>query len=288
MGLQDSLVTKNISLDQKLWRYMSLERLIQILETKKLYFTAINKYQLSDPFEGLLPTAFLSKMSEFILSIKNDILKDIDNKEFYLFKKYSDMPFELQQAQKEVFKEYRNETRNMHKLMEGIFFRILKSSVVSCWHQNESESEAMWKLYSQKGIAIQTTVQNLIDSIHDQRVSFSEVKYIDFNDQNIEFSDCILNGGMNPLLKRLAFKHEQEARLYFTPDRDYSSDILEDRSELIDIDVSRLISKIYISPYLDESCANEIRTSVKEFGVKDQDIIFSSLLTVDDNLMKLY
>ncbi len=41
----------------------------------------------------------------------------------------------------------------VHKKIREIHF-------VSCWHENETESEAMWKLYlkSGDGVAIQTTV----------------------------------------------------------------------------------------------------------------------------------
>ena len=61
----------------------------------------------------------------------------------------------------------------------------------------------------------------MIQSIDNPIVSFSEVKYIDFNDQNLTLNDCLHQNGLNPLLKRLEFKHEQEARLYFCPTRDY-------------------------------------------------------------------
>jgi hypothetical protein len=62
--------------------------------------------------------------------------------------------------------------QDQSSLMEKIYFRIFKSTLVNCWHQNEFESEAMWRLYSEnhKGIAIQTTFQDLVDSIDDQRI----------------------------------------------------------------------------------------------------------------------
>lgn len=41
---------------------------------------------------------------------------------------------------------------------------------ISCWHMNEYESAAMWKLYakSSDAIAIQTTFQKLCESIGDE------------------------------------------------------------------------------------------------------------------------
>ena len=37
MGLKESNVTKNISKDAMLWRYMTLDKLINILSTNQLY-----------------------------------------------------------------------------------------------------------------------------------------------------------------------------------------------------------------------------------------------------------
>ena len=44
---------------------------------------------------------------------------------------------------------------------------------INCWHMNDFESEAMWKLYlkSNEGIAIQSTYQRLIDSLSNTDLS---------------------------------------------------------------------------------------------------------------------
>lgn len=41
-----------------------------------------------------------------------------------------------------------------------------KNLFVNCWNMNENESDAMWKVYASndKGIAIQSSLGNLIDS----------------------------------------------------------------------------------------------------------------------------
>ena len=45
-----------------------------------------------------------------------------------------------------------------------------KYNAINCWHMNDHESAAMWKLYlkSNEGIAVQSTYETLRDSIIDE------------------------------------------------------------------------------------------------------------------------
>ena len=293
MGLVESKVTKNISRDKKLWRYMTLDKLIDILSTNELFFTSINSYSTTDPFEGLQPRIALDGMKNMYSSQQEELLNDAYKVREYLFKANEGMPPDIFKNIHQDFEKIINNLNKINLKFEDIYFRTLKSTVVNCWHQNESESEAMWRLYSEnnKGIAIQTTVQDLIDSIDNERIFLSEIKYIDFYDKNLKPSDCIVNGSIGPLLKREAFKHEQEVRLYFTPSIDYACITAKEYSysnERIDVDVSKLISKIYISPYATEPYISSVRTIAKKFGIDDSKIIHSRLLTPDENLTRMY
>jgi hypothetical protein len=284
MALDSLNVSKNIPLDQKLWRYMKPERLIQILETRQLYFSSLMEYTSSDPYEGNFPKIVLRKVGEIFQSTRKSMSEHRELIENNTFQKFPDIPIYI----KDKLREELEKITNKYEPMEDIFFKIIKSSVVNCWHQNDCESEAMWRLYANKGIAIQTTADNLIQSIDNPIVSFSEVKYIDFNDQNLTLNDCLHQNGLNPLLKRLEFKHEQEARLYFCPTRDYLDKNLEKQSLCVDVDTSRLISKVYISPYISESTAKKIKRKIKKLGVREENIIFSDLLKIDQDQTNLY
>jgi hypothetical protein len=48
-------IGKSVSDNYTLWRYMSLDKLINLLETESLYFAPLVSYTKSDPFEGYLP-----------------------------------------------------------------------------------------------------------------------------------------------------------------------------------------------------------------------------------------
>lgn len=286
MGLKESKVTKNIPKDAMLWRYMTLDKLINILNTHKLFFTPINAYANTDPFEGLLPKVAMEAMKElYSLSALESLPNQINQ---FLSKEGVDNP-RLLASQKKI----KEMIANHSLIMDKIRYRIFKSTLVNCWHQNEFESEAMWRLYSEnnKGVAIQTTVQDLSDSIEDERVFLSEVKYLNFYDENLMPKDCVVNGVIGPLLKRMSFEHEREVRLFFQPENDISnlsSDKYEYKSALISVDISKLISKIYISPYAKEPYVSSVREIIKRFELDESKVIHSNLLEVDSSLTKIY
>lgn len=292
MGLQESKCTKNIPKDAMLWRYMTLDKLINILSTQQLYFTPLHSYEKTDPFEGILPKVGLDAMKE-LYSLRQDKLLIPATIELRddLLKKSTGQPEEL--AQIEALEFAIKKLQDHSLLMEKVSFRIFKSTLVNCWHQNEFESEAMWRLYSEnhKGIAIQTTFQDLVDSIDDSRIYLSEVKYINFYDKTLKPQDCVVNGHISPLLKRKSFEHEKEVRLFFQPENNLetlSAEKYEYQSQFIDVDISRLISKIYISPYATEPFVSSVKEVLKRFNIDESKVIHSDLLKMDDSLIRIY
>jgi len=291
MGLKESKVSNKISRDAKLWRYMTLDKLINLLSTKKLFFTPLNSYAETDPFEGLLPKVALDSIKCLYLAGQKSLEENLHSVYQYSLRKNEGKP--LSPLQIDVLDKAVKMIKNQPLLMEKVHFRIFKSTLVNCWHQNEYESEAMWRLYSEnnKGIVIQTTLQNLVESLDDERIFLSEVKYINFNDEMLKPSDCVVNGHISPLLKRKSFEHENEVRLFFQPDRDLailSADEYHYPYELIDVDLSKLISKIYISPYAKEPYISSVIEMVKIFGINESKVVYSNLLKPDENLTRIF
>ncbi len=91
---------------------------------------------------------------------------------------------------------------------------------VNCWHMNEHESAAMWKLYlkSDEGIAVQSTYNKLLNSMHDSNdfmLLVGAVNYIDYNKEVIPFGNAFY-----PYIhKRKSFEHERELRAVITPSK---------------------------------------------------------------------
>ena len=89
---------------------------------------------------------------------------------------------------------------------------INRSSIlVDCWHQNDYESEAMWKLYAdwRRGLVVKTTFLDMRQSyICPEPISVGAVRYIDYESDQID-----LTSQLEPYItKRRSFEHEREVR----------------------------------------------------------------------------
>jgi hypothetical protein len=138
-----------------------------------------------------------------------------------------------------------------------------KQNYVSCWHMNEIESEAMWRLYADSGyaVAIKTTYYKLAQALptnFDPALHIGpflgEIKYIDF-----EVNDPPTDNGFHALMqKRRAFEHERECRAVLwrvgsqsqrAPPIDDSA-LLDKNPDGIDVDLrlDELIESVFVSP----------------------------------------
>jgi len=154
---------------------MDFAKSVGLLSSQELYFTRPDKFE--DVFEGSLS---LATMREIEANLGGTT------------------------EQKAHLKLLLNQgiLKNASTLLNG----------VNCWHMNDHESAAMWKLYlkSNEGIAIQTTYtklrQALTPSEHECFIGI--VHYIDY-DNDIMRSD----NSFSPLIhKRKSFEHEKEIR----------------------------------------------------------------------------
>ena len=121
-----------------------------------------------------------------------------------------------------------------------------KNVVISSWHINEYESFAMWQIFTQKseGLAIQSTLGRLQEALIPEKTykqHIGEVNYIDYKKEYIPFDNAFFPF----LFKRKSFQYEREIRII----SDVSKHQLDiDNGLKIDIDLNKLIEKIYIHP----------------------------------------
>lgn len=105
------------------------------------------------------------------------------------------------------------------KLAESKFLR--KCTAVSCWHMNERESAAMWRVYlpGDNGVAVRSSFERLRDSLDacPEPVGFGMVEYVDYQ------IDCISDrSGLAPCVcKRKSYEYERELRAIFYKKPDY-------------------------------------------------------------------
>jgi hypothetical protein len=246
----------------KIWRYVDFAKFVSILEEKTLFF--VDYKQFDDPAEGCFPYENIIKMSQVIRRVNKDITleKSIERAE--------------------------NHYRKLQEVIHGA-----GDYFINCWHMNNEESLAMWKLYSDmnKGIAIQSTFKNLNECLSKSEyaddIAIGIVKYT----PSIDWShECTV---YRPFMhKRRSFNHEQEIRavifhrhdaINVKPEVHNSADIFEDRKGIsIPVNLDVLIDKIYISPKAHRWFGKLVRTLLDTYELGHKEIVHSSIY--DKNL----
>ena len=135
---------------------------------------------------------------------------------------------------------------------------------ISSWHINEYESFAMWQIFTQnsEGLAIQSTIGRLQESLvleTNFKQYIGEVNYIDYKKEHIPFDDMFCPF----LFKRKSFQYEGEVRL-ITDIGD--SNIKINEGLKINVEINRLIGKIYIHPKSENWYKNLVIQLVKQLG----------------------
>lgn len=268
------------------WRYMSLDKLINMLETESIYFSPLSMYIMSDPYEGFPPSVTIRLFASVISKRNSEMGSEINS----YIESFHNNPY-LQQTMRETIRHVKSDLAPF----SSIFKKVIKSTIVNCWHSNKNESEAMWRIYSENGngIAIKSNVASIVSALKntddESKINFGLVNYIDFNDENLTSTDCAIDGELfPPLLKRTSFNHENEARLYITPDINLENPLEQKiEAKLIKIDINTLIDAIHISPSASELYRSSVRTICKKYGIDEQKIVDSNLLKGADDLLKL-
>jgi hypothetical protein len=220
----------------KVWRYMDFTKFVSLIDTRCLYFTRADKFD--DPFEGSWPLTNVRAM-------KN-------------------APDELSAEDKETYLKSYADIGKDSKLW-------LKFAAINCWHMNEHESAAMWKLYlkSNEGIAVQSTYNKLRSSISDnENVNLGLVKYIDYETEWIDGRVNLLAPFVH---KRKSFEHEREVRALVIKWPAIEETVDSNHEPIgnglkIKVDIEHLIEKIYIAPYSPDWFGDLVRALIHRYG----------------------
>ncbi len=190
----------------KLWRYYDLIKFLALVNGE-LYFARADKFK--DKYEGAIPKQNFLHFAELYYQseIKNDTT--LRNK---VGNRGETLPNDLKIHMDRVPADIRNRIRD--KFLEN--FKERKNKVaISCWHLNESESAAMWEVYSRagQGIAVSTTLEKLekLTKPYGFEMEMLKVDYIDF-DKTYD-KDYISHELLPFKIKRKEFEYEQEFRI---------------------------------------------------------------------------
>lgn len=153
------------------------------------------------------------------------------------------------------------------------WYENLKTTVlINCWHMNEHESEAMWKLYlkSNEGIAVQSTYNRLVESLSRDKnyhTQIGVVKYLDY-----EKDTFTIGNTFNAfLIKRKSFEHERELRaitdLSLWNPGTKGADEKVDHGKAIPIHIATLIERVYLAPYCETWVLNLLEEIMNRYSL---------------------
>jgi hypothetical protein len=221
--------------DIKVWRYMDFTKLVSLIDSRRLYFSRADK--LGDPFEGSWP--------------RMNVLA-------------------RQRIPDEIPEQARANFAKVMTNMSQINKNWPRYNAINCWHINEHESAAMWKLYlkSDEGIAIQSTYKKLKRSLIDaEQIFLGVVKYIDYE------KEWITDGNMlSPFVhKRKSYEHEQEVRALVIKWPTGEQGFEFDNETIVDglrikADIETLIERIYVAPSTPNWFSELVKAVVNRYG----------------------
>ena len=166
----------------KVWRYMDFTKFVSLLDSNALFFSRAD--HVSDAWEGA------------------DTVENVRQR-----------PTAIGVGEGETAAEMMNGVSRFHRSLRHRTF-------VSCWHLNNVESAAMWKLYlsHNEGIAVQTTFERVTSSFQgDEQEMFDvyvgKVSYLDYEHEAFPEGNTFV-----PFLhKRRSFEYEHEIRAIIQP-----------------------------------------------------------------------
>lgn len=186
-----------------LWRYMSLAKYISLLSTKALHFARMDTFD--DPFEGAIGMG--KHRDEYRNRIHEHMLGEI--RRVVNMPPPDGYPIRTEEERAANISRLISEYENREPLS------ISERSYASCWHENKTESEALWKLYGGMdglAVALRTTYGSLREGILDRHVEGDRYEIEIGRVHYIDYEDVILHHLDAPFRKRLAFEHEKEVR----------------------------------------------------------------------------
>lgn len=128
----------------RLWRYMDFTKFVSLIETKKLYFCRSDLF--NDQFEGSYTKATLALREVNFKGIIDEDKRD-----------------------------------SMLSKISAMSKWVREWTYLNCWHANEYESAALWRLYSQtnESVAVETDYQTLSKTLPEE-VYLGLVQYVNY------------------------------------------------------------------------------------------------------------
>jgi hypothetical protein len=221
--------------DVSIWRYMDLIKFKSLLVSSALYFPSSDNFE--DKYEGYVP------------------------------------PLDIEGIARSVPERMREQTIRILEPARSTMRDFRRAVLISCWHRNDHESAAMWKMYAghEKGIAIRTTVGRLKSAFApaESAIWIGEVAY----KTNEELRRHTKNAFRAYLRKRKSFTFECEVRaMCLTPViwnlRGPIADLPARSGASMPVDLPRLVQEVYVAPKCDDRFLASVRAAIDDSGLR--------------------
>lgn len=218
-----------------IWRYLSFSKFIDLITKNSLPLIRVDRFE--DPYEGTLPHGNLITALESGLT-----------------------GIELEKINK-------NPKILARKARQCVF--------VNCWHINEHESAAFWKIYfsDSEGLAIRSSFGRLKECSANSplEVDAANVKYIDYKaDKVLAFPFNMMALSMH---KRKSFDFERELRVIHWDGTESMEIIRGEREENtktyipVAINVDLLIEKVFVAPTSSMHFKETVESVMSKYGL---------------------
>ncbi|VVD89613.1 DUF2971 domain-containing protein [Pandoraea terrigena] len=285
------VVGKSLKDTDVLWRYMSLDKFIDLVESHALYFAPLSTYGETDPFEGYMPKAATQALADISRKYRDQHLEAIEKLERELSGK---VPQEIRHRLKADLQKLRVQAESHVPTMGALAKNISACTMVNCWFKGEHESEGMWNLYARNGVAVKTSVRSMrhaLSNDDDQPVvHVGSVKYVDFSNPDLKPGDCVTEDGhLMGMIKRVAYEHEKEVRMYVARMRPSNClDLLQPEPMRVSADVQAMIEAVVVSPFAGITIERSVRAVCRWSGINEGIVSRSNLLDNCEYLLDAY
>ena len=200
--------------DTPIWRYMDFTKFVSMLDNRALFFTKAN--ELPDPWEGAHTKAYIEMVKK---------------------------------AAEEAGKNSSSKLESLRWWTE----QMRGETLVNCWHMNNDESAAMWKMYAKSvdAVAVLSSVGRLKEcfSALDYPIFIGEVSYRDYDSDTYTVGNFFL-----PFVsKRKSFEYERELRAmtsaHLPPRMDLEA---VGKGLFMPVDLELLLDCVFVAPEVDE------------------------------------
>ena len=225
-------------------KYLDLTKFLSLLYKRSLFFCRLDK--LEDQFEGT--------------TAKRNYEWRIDSWKSFRQMGLSKVPLTDDEIVIKVEEQYEFE-----KKLKAI-------SCVNCWNKKETESAALWKIYSDfgKGILIKSSVLNIENALQvtPEEIRISAIKYIDYENELMSDGNSTF-----PLIhKNDAYSYENEVRLIYQiiPEIGWDYDWTKEENQngkYIKVDLNLLIDEIIIGPFSPSWLYEMIADLIRKYNI---------------------